>query len=416
MSVYVVVTFIGAIIYRPVAKYLTKHITRAVSGVYERRLAKFISKYVVSPYEKYIGSYISDYYTGLFGTEDSGPAKKLLRSVAQKKLKAMIEEDHDPDSPYPAISIIVPVYNAEKWLREALDSISAQTFHDFEVILINDGSTDLSESICREYCNSDMRFRLAVQNNRGVAEARNLGLELARGKWIAFMDADDLMPADALELMINYARSTKADIIAGAFSRGMPDYVPYGKGKVSILKSEKAICDGLYQRRRLNNPWGMLFRSTVFSGKAEEDTLRFRNCRYEDLDIFYRAFERVERIAVIDRIIYYYRDNPGSFINNWSEARLDVLDVTERIVNHFQGANPKLRRAARSRRFSAACNMLAELIRYRVSSPENIRLCMDIIRTSRADELKDNKVRLKNNFGEILSYPALPVISAIYRL
>lgn len=93
----------------------------------------------------------------------------------------------------PKISIIIPVYNAEKYLRECLDSVLAQTFQDFEVLLINDGSTDNSGQICDEYAEKDKRIKVFHKENGGVSAARNLGIENAKGEWITFVDSDDFI-------------------------------------------------------------------------------------------------------------------------------------------------------------------------------------------------------------------------------
>ena len=108
------------------------------------------------------------------------------------------------------ISVIVPVYNAEKWLRDALASLQAQTYTDFEAILVDDGSTDGSTEICRGVCERDGRFRLLMQENAGVSAARNAGIDAACGEWIAFMDADDVMPPDSLDVMAEHARKIGA--------------------------------------------------------------------------------------------------------------------------------------------------------------------------------------------------------------
>ena len=97
------------------------------------------------------------------------------------------------------ISIIVPVYNTEKYLRRCVDSILAQTFTDFELLLINDGSTDSSGAICDEYTQKDSRVRVFHKENGGVSSACNLGLDNARGEWITFEDSDDTLPVNALE-------------------------------------------------------------------------------------------------------------------------------------------------------------------------------------------------------------------------
>lgn len=311
------------------------------------------------------------------------------------------------------ISVIIPVYNGGEWLHDALASLRAQTYSNFEAILVNDGSTDNSESICREFTEADSRFRLVEQSNAGVSAARNHGIDIAHGEWIAFMDADDIMPADALEVMMGHARKSGAGIVAGGYSRGIPAKTPSGEGNAMTIPSDTAILIGLYQKRILNNPWGMLFHSSVFNG---DGPLRFRNCRYEDLDLFYQAFERVEKICIIDRIVYYYRDTPGSFINTWSDARLDVLDVTDRMAEHMRLRNPALHRAAQDRRFSAHFNMLVEMERHGIDNPRQKQRCLRVIKDERLNELTDGKVRLKNKFGALVSFLGMPAIRLLCRL
>ena len=181
------------------------------------------------------------------------------------------------------ISVIVPIYNGGKWLLPALESLKGQSFTDFEVVMVDDGSTDESAKTCMEFAESDRRFRLISQTNAGVSAARNLGIEIAKGEWIAFMDADDVLPPDALELLFSHAMESGAGIVAGKYLREIPEKSPKGRGNSMTIPSDTAILIGLYQKIILNNPWGMLFHSSIFKGEKQ---LRFRECRYEDLDLF----------------------------------------------------------------------------------------------------------------------------------
>lgn len=319
----------------------------------------------------------------------------------------MSEIEKNISSRSPIISVIVPVYNASRWLHDALDSLSKQTYVDFEAILVNDGSTDDSEEICRGFVEGDKRFRLINQSNQGVSAARNHGLDLASGSEIAFLDADDVMPVDSLETLYRLRKETGAEIVAGQFVRRVPTEPVEGVDNYVVLSSDEAIMVGLYQEHILNNPWGVMFDRQIFERTPK---LRFRKCRYEDLDLFYQAFERAVRVCVTDKVVYFYRDNPGSFINTWSQSRLDVLDVTERMVEHFRSGDPRLFRAACDRRFSAACNMLVEMVRHGIDDPIQRERCIDIIRLYRKDELSDSRVRLKNKIGALISYPLLPVL------
>lgn len=305
------------------------------------------------------------------------------------------------------ISVIIPVYNAKEWLPEALDSLLSQSYTEFEAILVDDGSVDGSSDICRKYCHKDSRFQLISQQNSGVSAARNAGIDAARGEWITFMDADDVMPPDALSVLMEHARDSGAGIVAGKYIRCIPSKLPSGKGNSMTVPSDTAILIGLYQMRILNSPCGVLYRSSIFKG---ERPLRFRLCRYEDLDLFYQAFERTENVCILDRIVYFYRDTPGSFINSWSDKRLDVLDVTDRIVDHMRHRSPALLRAANDRRFSAHFNMLVEMTRNGIDNQKQMQRCIDVIKEQRLKVLFDGKVRLKNKLGALLSYLGMPAI------
>ena len=119
----------------------------------------------------------------------------------------------------PTISLILPVYNAEAYLPTALDSILAQTFRDFEVILVNDGSTDGSLDICRRYARQESRFLVIDTPNGGVSKSRNLALDRAQGTYLQFMDADDWLSPDAMEVLAHTAASTGADLVISHFYR-----------------------------------------------------------------------------------------------------------------------------------------------------------------------------------------------------
>lgn len=110
------------------------------------------------------------------------------------------------------VSIVMPIFNGERFLRSSLDSLLAQTFQDFEVICVNDGSTDLSESIINEYAERDSRVKTVNQANGGVASARNAGIENAEGRYLLFCDDDDLFASNMLEAMVGTMERNNADI------------------------------------------------------------------------------------------------------------------------------------------------------------------------------------------------------------
>ncbi|MDE6342460.1 MAG: glycosyltransferase [Muribaculaceae bacterium] len=319
------------------------------------------------------------------------------------------------------ISVVIPVWNAAKWIGSTLDSLGAQTHTDFEAIMIDDGSTDDSAEICRRYCAGDPRFRLVQQVNAGVSAARNRGIEESSGDLLTFLDADDMLPPDSLAVMLRLHDETGAAIVAGRYLRTSdPERLcrewtgkDSATAKHEVAPSDEAIRRGLYQKRIFNYPGGILYAHDVLRGSGAP---RFRDCRYEDLDFFYRAFERAGEICVTDAVTCLYRDTPGSFMNSWSASRLDVLDVTDRIERHFSGRDAHLLRAARDRRFSAHYNMLVEMIRHGVGNPEQERRCLSVIRDLRSGILADPEVRIKNKIGALISYLGTPAIRLISRL
>ncbi len=119
----------------------------------------------------------------------------------------------------PLVTLIIPVYNAEKYLSRCLDSVMRQEFTDMEVLLLNDGSRDGSLKICREYEEKDLRFRVIDKENTGVSDTRNVGIRLAEGKYLQFADSDDWLADDAVESMVRAAERENCDFLIADFYR-----------------------------------------------------------------------------------------------------------------------------------------------------------------------------------------------------
>ena len=164
----------------------------------------------------------------------------------------------------PKISVIVPVYNVEQYLPRCIDSILTQTFTDFEVLLIDDGSTDSSGKICDEYAEKDERIRVFHKENGGVSSARNLGLDNAIGEWICFSDSDDTMRNNYLQVMLSIEEKTNVDMIVCSILRKkysdriltLQDFV-YEKTQFGNL-----LCN-LRKVGLLGVPWNKLFKAEI---------------------------------------------------------------------------------------------------------------------------------------------------------
>lgn len=261
------------------------------------------------------------------------------------------------------ISVIIPVYNVNEWLGQTLDSVLAQSWGDWELILVDDGSSDGSGRICDRYASKDSRISVIHQKNGGPSEARNAGLEMARGSEIAFIDSDDYIPPHYLETLSAALEETGADAVCVKMRRfigsGREAVVSWKKDsgkryeeKPSIIGPEEAVNQILYQDGYVDaSPCGKLYRRALWEG------MRFTSgILYEDLDLIYRVLARAQCIAVTTATEYFYRITPGSILHKVEPYRGDVLKVTRRIVDDLAGT--PLEEAARARQLSANFNIL----------------------------------------------------------
>lgn len=317
-----------------------------------------------------------------------------------------------PD-PAPTVTVIVPVYDAEPYLGECLDSIAGQTFSDFEVIMINDGSTDGSRSICERFASSDPRFQLLNLPNGGVSAARNAGIDRARGRYICFVDADDTIHPNYISRLTASMADNDADVVIARYAYGDSPSALCDRQTEPLLFDPVNITElGLYQKICVNAAGG-----TMISRHIIENGLRYNTGRrYEDLDIFYKFLLRARKVAYIPDRLYFYRHNDSSFLNTFSEGRLDALEVTDDIVDYMRSHAPQLVRAARDRRFSAHFNVLLLLLKYDADRPATVSRCMSVIKAERLNELLNPKVKLKNKLGALASYGGPGFLTFLNRL
>jgi len=199
----------------------------------------------------------------------------------------------------PVISIIVPIYNVEKYLPRCLDSVLAQTFTDFECILVDDGSPDNCPAICDEYASRDNRIIVIHQENKGVAIARDRGLKKAQGEFVHFVDSDDWIESDALELLYKKQQETDSDLVLGGFYR---IYKQYSETYIYPEISNNVL-PILYYLSGPSCMWGKLYRKSLFENYllVEANTAEDLTC---NVQIFSKI--RVEKLQKIDSIIYNY--------------------------------------------------------------------------------------------------------------
>ena len=220
------------------------------------------------------------------------------------------------------LSVIIPVYNTEQGLRACLDSVLASGYRDFEVILIDDGSTDGSQGICREYAGKDLRIRLICQENRGVSAARNRALEVSRGTWIVFVDSDDEISPDFLEMVVR-KENQKQDLLIFDFFAEDPDSgredrgwealpIHYtGEDRIRLIGRTlrgRQLADG--GRANLRSPCARAYRRSLI----ERHSIRFLPDVVMGEDVLFNTeyLLRTEACTYIPRSVYRYRVRSGS--------------------------------------------------------------------------------------------------------
>lgn len=209
----------------------------------------------------------------------------------------------------PKISIIVPVYNAEKYLHRCVDSILAQTLTDWECILVDDGSPDGSGAICDAYAQKDDRIKVVHKENGGVSSARNVALDGVRGTWLTFADSDDALYPNAFQKLIDVAEQNHLDLIQCHFNR------EYEEGQVAAAATD-ALTASQYaaSEKYLTCVWGALFKTAI----VKAHSLRFdTTVRLGEDQIFLLNYmQHCSRAQRIGDVLYFYRDNESSAVNN----------------------------------------------------------------------------------------------------
>ena len=222
----------------------------------------------------------------------------------------------------PKVSVIVPVYNAERYLSHCIDSILAQTFTDFELLLIDDGSKDNSGKICDEYAAKDSRVRVLYKDNGGVSTARNLGLENASGDWVIFIDSDDWISESMIHDMYEKAESEKADLVYCDLKILFNDHIEvlhiakYDSNKVNMLNN--------FIKSTFGTVVGMLAKRSLY----ESNDVRFpKGVKFcEDFYVAVRLMLYSKKICYIPTTYYCYnRQNEASASYSFSQEHSDSV-------------------------------------------------------------------------------------------
>ncbi|MBQ3196317.1 MAG: glycosyltransferase family 2 protein [Clostridia bacterium] len=285
------------------------------------------------------------------------------------------------------ISVIIPVYNCEKYIERCIKSVIAQSFKDFELIVVNDGSTDNTEEICRRFHNADSRIRLFTVENSGVAAARNFGMEKANGDYISFMDGDDYVPENYLEEL--YKTVQGADVAVCDIS-----CIKNGAeiNRFTCKRQKLSTTEGielLLSRREINSgPCGKLFSKVTVDGIAFPPMNA-----YEDILFVLDAFRKVKSIAVTTKTEYVYDNETGGAMTGYSKhPTVDVVTMSRQVLEYLDQNKSTFTPLPEYTTLSHLMQHLQSIDKVKHKTAEQLILLKAIMATFR-----DNRKRIKKN-------------------
>lgn len=267
----------------------------------------------------------------------------------------------------PLVSIILPVYNAQNHLARCVGSICAQTYRNIEIIILNDGSKDQSLPVCEEFRQKDSRILLVDKANSGVSDTRNLGLKLASGKYVEFVDSDDYLDPDFTERLVAAAEENEADFVIAPYKMVIPagaskpeqvlDKIQDELGVMSVARPPEVreygfLPAGVYDKdtfalRLMDKPasyfysvlWNKLYRRDILTGNDIQFVSEMRWA--EDLVFNLRYIQYAERFVAIDKPGYYYVQNPQSICHTQINAATIVQNKLQ-VVRYYKDLYTRL--------------------------------------------------------------------------
>ena len=229
------------------------------------------------------------------------------------------------------ISVIVPVYNVEKYLEKCLDSLVNQTLKDIEIIVVNDGSPDNSQKIIDKYVKKYSNVKSYLKKNGGLSDARNYGIKFAKGEYIAFIDSDDFVKEDMYECMYNKAKENNYDMVVCDINYLYPDkIVAVSSGIKKDTSSIKDVYLNIHPAA-----WNKIFKRDLFN----HNVYFKKNVWFEDVEFIYRLLPFIKNIGVVKKTFNQYIQREGSITNTVNKKIYDYIDNMNGIIDFYKQNN-----------------------------------------------------------------------------
>ncbi len=258
------------------------------------------------------------------------------------------------------ITIVVPIYNVEQYLKRCIDSIIRQSYKNIEIILVDDGSLDKCGKIIDEYAQKDVRIKVIHKKNGGLSDARNAGIDIATGQYITFLDSDDYINDNYISILYDDIKKSKSDISIGLhvaqYDTGAT-IKKYSKQNNEIIDSKQALYRILYDKGVDLSAWGKLYKIKLFN-----DIRYPKNRLFEDSATTYKLIDKATRVSIVNEYIYNYMIRDNSISNcNFNNKKMDLIVSTREMTEYIKSKYPDLQDACESRLMHAYLSTLTQL-------------------------------------------------------
>lgn len=227
------------------------------------------------------------------------------------------------------VSVVVPVYNVEQYIRKCLETLANQTLDDIEIIVVDDGSTDLSKDIIKDYVEKYNNIKYYKKENGGLSDARNYGMKYATGEYITFLDADDYIDVKTYEKMYEKAKKEDSDVVECNF------YWVYGRRKKKDIGKKYEGKSEMIEKARVV-AWNKLYKRELL----EQTQIEFpKGLQYEDLEFFYKLVPYIEKVSFVKEPLIYYVQRKDSLSNCQNEKVKDIFKVLDNVISFYKDKN-----------------------------------------------------------------------------
>ena len=295
------------------------------------------------------------------------------------------------------VSVVVPIYNVEKYIKRCVDSIINQTYKNLDIILVDDESPDNCPGICEDYAKKDKRITVIHKQNGGLSDARNFGIKAAKGEFITFVDSDDFLSEECIETLLKNIKRYSSDISIGGHQ------VIYENGKLIKKYTEKefdsdskGILDKILYDDGIDlSAWAKLYKRSLFKN------IRYPVGRlYEDAATTYKLIDLSNKVSVISKPVYYYVIRKDSITNvDFSPQKMDLIISTKEMTSYVQEKYPELEKGCNRRLMYAYLSTITQLSKSRIIDNKIKKELMDYVKNNRKKVLIDKRAPKRDKIG-----------------